>query len=108
VRTADCSPRSGGDGDRRVEVDLGLVGDVASVRTEAIEGLINAGSVPWWPASPRPERVVHNVNADTAPPPLAVALRPSAGGADRRRRALPRLAEQFIGHLRASASDCAS
>ena len=28
------------------EVDLGLVGDVVAVRTEAIEGLIGAGSVP--------------------------------------------------------------
>jgi acetylglutamate kinase len=40
------------------EVDLGLVGDVVSVRTEAVAGLINSGSV----------------NADTAAAALAVAL----------------------------------
>ena len=57
-------------------VDIGLVGDVASVRTEAIEGLINAGRVPVV-ASIAPDLggVVHNVNADTAAAALAVALR---------------------------------
>ena len=57
------------------EVDLGLVGDVVSVRTEAIQGLINSGSVPVV-ASIAPDRdgVVHNVNADTAAAALAVAL----------------------------------
>lgn len=56
-------------------VDLGLVGDVAAVRTEAIEGLISAGRVPVV-ASIAPDRhgVVHNVNADTAAAALAVAL----------------------------------
>src|SRR3712207_7098466 len=33
------------------EVDLGLVGDVTTVRTEAVQGLIDAGRVPVWPAS---------------------------------------------------------
>ena len=49
------------------EVDLGLVGDVVEVRTEAIAGLIAAGQVPVV-ASIAPDRdgVVHNVNADTA------------------------------------------
>ncbi len=57
------------------EVDLGLVGDVASVRTEAIEGLINSGSVPVVASiAPDLNGVVHNVNADTAAAALAVAL----------------------------------
>ncbi len=57
------------------EVDLGLVGDVVSVRTEAVQGLIGAGRVPVV-ASIAPDRhgVVHNVNADTAAAALAVAL----------------------------------
>ncbi len=58
------------------EVDLGLVGDVVGVRTEAIRGLIEAGRVPVV-ASIAPDRhgVVHNVNADTAAAALAVALK---------------------------------
>ena len=57
------------------EVDLGLVGDVVEVRTEAIAGLIAAGQVPVV-ASIALDRdgVVHNVNADTAAAALAVAL----------------------------------
>ncbi len=57
------------------EVDLGLVGDVVAVRTEAIRGLIDAGRVPVV-ASIAPDRhgVIHNVNADTAAAALAVAL----------------------------------
>jgi len=57
------------------KVDLGLVGDVVQVRTEAISGLITAGRVPVV-ASIAPDRngVVHNVNADTAAAALAVAL----------------------------------
>jgi len=57
------------------EIDLGLVGDVAEVRTEAIAGLIAAGRIPVV-ASIAPDRdgVVHNVNADTAAAALAVAL----------------------------------
>ena len=57
------------------ELDIGLVGDVVSVRTEAIQGLINSGSVPVV-ASIAPDRdgVAHNVNADTAAAALAVAL----------------------------------
>ena len=58
------------------EVDLGLVGDVAHVRTEAIQGLIDSGSVPVVASiAPDLEGVVHNVNADTAAAALAVALR---------------------------------
>nr|WP_231920427.1 acetylglutamate kinase [Microlunatus soli] len=57
------------------EVDLGLVGEVSMVRTEAINGLISAGRIPVV-ASIAPDRhgVVHNVNADTAAAALAVAL----------------------------------
>jgi acetylglutamate kinase len=57
------------------EVDLGLVGEVTEVRTEAINGLINAGRIPVV-ASIAPDRngVVHNVNADTAAAALAIAL----------------------------------
>jgi acetylglutamate kinase len=57
------------------EVDLGLVGDVVQVRTEAITGLITAGRVPVVASiAPDREGVVHNVNADTAAAALAVAL----------------------------------
>jgi acetylglutamate kinase len=58
------------------EVDLGLVGDVAHVRTEAVQGLISGGSVPVVASiAPDVNGVVHNVNADTAAAALAVALR---------------------------------
>jgi acetylglutamate kinase len=58
------------------EVDLGLVGDVISVRTEAVEGLINSGSVPVVATiAPDVNGIVHNVNADTAAAALAVALK---------------------------------
>src|SRR5947208_1356297 len=57
------------------EVDLGLVGDVVHVRTEAIRGLVEAGSVPVVASiAPDVDGVVHNVNADTAAAALAVAL----------------------------------
>ncbi|MBA8795290.1 acetylglutamate kinase [Friedmanniella endophytica] len=57
-------------------VDLGLVGDVTHVRTEAIEGLINAGRVPVVAGiAPDVNGVVHNVNADSAAAALAVALK---------------------------------
>jgi acetylglutamate kinase len=58
------------------EVDLGLVGDVVQVRTEAISGLITAGRVPVVASiAPDREGAVHNVNADTAAAALAVALK---------------------------------
>jgi acetylglutamate kinase len=61
------------DGD---EVDLGLVGDVVSVRTEAVEGLIGSGSVPVVASiAPDVNGVAHNVNADTAAAALAIALK---------------------------------
>ncbi len=57
------------------KVDLGLVGDVVHVRTEAVQGLINSGSVPVVAGiAPDVDGVVHNVNADTAAAALAVAL----------------------------------
>ena len=57
------------------EVDLGLVGDVTAVNTEAIEGLIGAGRIPVVASiAPDIHGVVHNVNADTAAAALAVAL----------------------------------
>ena len=57
-------------------VDLGLVGDVTTVRTEAVQGLIDAGRVPVVASiAPDANGVVHNVNADTAAAALAVALR---------------------------------
>ena len=58
------------------EVDLGLVGDVVDVRTEAVQGLIDSGSVPVVAGiAPDVHGVVHNVNADTAAAALAVALK---------------------------------
>jgi acetylglutamate kinase len=58
------------------EVDLGLVGDVVDVRTEAVQGLIDSGSVPVVAGiAPDLQGVIHNVNADTAAAALAVALR---------------------------------
>ncbi len=57
------------------EVDLGLVGEVASVRPEAVVDLIDAGRIPVISSvAPDDAGVVHNVNADTAAAALAVAL----------------------------------
>ncbi len=57
------------------EVDLGLVGEVARVRPEAVLDLIEAGRVPVISSvAPDEAGVVHNVNADTAAAALAVAL----------------------------------
>ncbi len=56
-------------------VDLGLVGDVASVRREAVQDLIEAGRIPVVATvAPDSHGQVHNVNADTAASALAVAL----------------------------------
>ena len=61
------------------EVDLGLVGEVAAVNTDAISDLIEAGRIPVVASvSPDAEGAVHNLNADTAAAALAAAL-----GADR-------------------------
>lgn len=57
------------------EVDIGLVGDVAQVRPEAVSDLISAGRIPVVSSvAPDADGVVHNVNADTAAAALAVAL----------------------------------
>jgi acetylglutamate kinase len=57
------------------EVDLGLVGEVAHVRPEAVLDLVQAGRVPVISSvAPDADGVVHNVNADTAAAALAVAL----------------------------------
>src|SRR6185312_16311332 len=57
------------------EVDLGLVGEVASVRPEAVLDLVGAGRIPVISSvAPDADGTVHNVNADTAAAALAVAL----------------------------------
>ncbi|UDY25284.1 acetylglutamate kinase [Nocardioides sp. Kera G14] len=58
------------------EVDLGLVGEVTSVRPEAVLDVIEAGRIPVI-SSVAPDLLgqVHNVNADTAAAALAVALK---------------------------------
>ncbi|MGN6780944.1 MAG: acetylglutamate kinase [Marmoricola sp.] len=58
-----------------VEVDLGLVGEVAEVRPEAVLDVIEAGRIPVISSvAPDLGGAVHNVNADTAAAALAVAL----------------------------------
>ena len=57
------------------KVDLGLVGEVIGVNTDAITDLIDAGRIPVVATvAPDAEGEVHNVNADTAAAALAVAL----------------------------------
>jgi acetylglutamate kinase len=57
------------------EVDLGLVGEVARVRPEAVLDLVDAGRIPVISSvAPDVDGTVHNVNADTAAAALAVAL----------------------------------
>ena len=56
-------------------VDVGLVGDVADVRPEAVLDLVAAGRIPVVSTvAPDADGLVHNVNADTAAAALAVAL----------------------------------
>jgi acetylglutamate kinase len=56
-------------------VDIGLVGDVASVNAEAVTDLIEAGRIPVISTvAPDVNGVVHNLNADTAAGALAAAL----------------------------------
>lgn len=58
------------------EVDLGLVGEVAHVRPEAVLDVIEAGRIPVISSvAPDEDGAVHNVNADTAAAALAVALK---------------------------------
>ncbi len=55
--------------------DIGLVGDVVSVRPEAVLDLIEAGRIPVVATvAPDEDGQVHNVNADTAAAVLAIAL----------------------------------
>ncbi|MFT3875172.1 MAG: acetylglutamate kinase [Propioniciclava sp.] len=61
------------------DVDLGLVGEVVGVNTDAITDLIDAGRIPVVATvAPDAAGAIHNVNADTAAAALASAL-----GADR-------------------------
>ena len=56
-------------------VDVGLVGDVESVRVSAVTDLIAAGRIPVISTvAPDADGVLHNLNADTAAAALAVAL----------------------------------
>ena len=78
--------------------DIGLVGDVVSVRPEAVLDLIEAGRIPVVATvAPDENGLVHNVNADTAAAVLATAL----GAREARRphqrgRALPRLPRRTL------------
>ena len=57
------------------QVDVGLVGDVASVDVRAVTDLIGAGRIPVISTvAPDAHGVVHNLNADTAAGALAAAL----------------------------------
>jgi acetylglutamate kinase len=57
------------------EVDLGLVGEVTTVRPEAVLDIVEAGRIPVISSvAPDEAGQVHNVNADTAAAALAVAL----------------------------------
>ena len=57
------------------EIDLGLVGEVAKVRPEAVRDLVEAGRIPVISSVATDiGGQVHNVNADTAAAALAVAL----------------------------------
>jgi acetylglutamate kinase len=58
-----------------VDTDIGLVGDVEQVNTEAVRDLIAAGRIPVVSTiAPDIDGVVHNINADTAAAALAEAL----------------------------------
>ncbi|MCV7316694.1 acetylglutamate kinase [Mycolicibacillus parakoreensis] len=58
-----------------VATDIGLVGDVAEVDTDAVRDLIAAGRIPVVSTlAPDADGVVHNINADTAAAALAAAL----------------------------------
>ncbi|MGJ6981253.1 acetylglutamate kinase [Aestuariimicrobium soli] len=57
------------------DVDLGLVGDVESVRADGVLDLVHKGRIPVVASvAPNAEGEVHNLNADTAAAALAVAL----------------------------------
>ncbi|GAB10810.1 acetylglutamate kinase [Gordonia araii NBRC 100433] len=57
------------------ETDIGLVGDITSVNTSAVDDLIGAGRIPVVSTiAPDRDGVAHNINADTAAGALAEAL----------------------------------
>lgn len=57
------------------ETDIGLVGDITSVNTSAVDDLIAAGRIPVVSTiAPDGDGVAHNINADTAAGALAEAL----------------------------------
>ena len=59
-----------------VDTDIGLVGDVEEVNTDAVRDLIAAGRIPVVSTiAPDADGVVYNINADTAAAALASALR---------------------------------
>jgi acetylglutamate kinase len=56
-------------------VDIGLVGDVVDVNSDAVLDIVRAGRIPVVSTvAPDVNGVVHNINADTAAAALAVAL----------------------------------
>lgn len=58
-----------------VDTDIGLVGDVEEVNTDAVRDLIAAGRIPVVSTiAPDADGVVYNINADTAAAALASAL----------------------------------
>lgn len=58
-----------------VDTDIGLVGDVEEVNTDAVRDLIAAGRIPVVSTiAPDADGVVYNINADTASAALASAL----------------------------------
>jgi acetylglutamate kinase len=58
-----------------VATDIGLVGDVERVNTDAVRDLIGAGRIPVVSTiAPDIEGLVYNINADTAAAALAEAL----------------------------------
>ncbi|WP_120298720.1 acetylglutamate kinase [Gordonia phthalatica] len=57
------------------QVDIGLVGDISSVNTSAVDDLIAAGRIPVVSTiAPDASGQVHNINADTAAGAIAGAL----------------------------------
>lgn len=57
------------------QVDIGLVGDISSVNTSAVDDLIAAGRIPVVSTiAPDASGQVHNINADTAAGAVAGAL----------------------------------
>ena len=81
-----------------VATDIGLVGDVEQVNTDAVLDLIGAGRIPVVSTiAPDTDGVVHNINADTAAAALAEALgAEKLLDADRCRRPIHQLARPRI------------